>query len=286
MTTVTIFANCQAGPMQALVNSYCENLTALNTPLVHQLSGDSKKVIFENIAKSNVIIHQPLGPSFGELASQALRERFPSKTFISFPSIFFGGFFPQLTYLRMPQGGTMKGPLSDYHDTRIIDSWLNGETETQCLDRITTTESSELVYYDVAMAESKKRDAEVNIPVMDIIEDEMQRVPPLFTFNHPTNRVLWRVLARIIQRLGHCAPDVLDRLPEREFLGNTRALIPDSIPASLGLTWRRSEYALWEDIQPMGRLIEEFYSVYNEHDNFADLCVHNADRFNLPVRIT
>lgn len=284
-TTVTIFANCQAGPMGAMLNEFVTDLCVLNTPLVHQITPDTRATILDNIQRSDVIIHQPLSATFSDLSSPALVKRFSDKTFLSFPSIFFGGFFPQLTYLRIPEHGVLWGPLNDYHDTRIIDAFLNGETQAQCLERVRSSDPGEMVYYDIALAESLKRDEKVHVPVMDIIQEEMQISPPLFTFNHPTNRVLWRVLERILRHMGNPVPNALDRLPERDFLGNTRALVPDSIPASLGLPWRIPEYSLWKDVQPMDGLIRDFYALYSGLSDFAEVAKENKDRFKLPVRL-
>lgn len=285
MALLTILANCQAGPMAALISQFCPDLNVIRSPLVHQITDKNRLEVIQNIQKSDIVIHQPLGPSFKELSTAELKSKFPSKTFVSFPSIFFGGLFPQLSYLRLPEGGTMKGPLSDYHDTRIIDCFLNRESSEVCLGRMKSEDPLELKYYDISLKESLGRDRAVDIPVMEIILDEMSKSPPLFTFNHPTNRVLWRVLERILKLLGLQAPQALDLLPEREFLGNTRAMIPDSIPKSLGLDWRQPKYSIWEDELPLRELITSFYQLYNEIPNFPAICRDNEQRFNLPVRL-
>lgn len=289
MTVLTVFANCQAGPMALMLRAFCPDLKVPKTPLVHQSLGENRAVVRAHIAEADIVLHQPVGAGYGDLATEALQAEFPDKTFVSFPSIFFGGLFPQLTYLRLSEDGsrpgTLKGPLSDYHDTRIIDAFLNGESAAQCLERLRATDLGERAAFDAALAESERRDRAVTVPVMDILQDEMQRTAPLFTFNHPTNRVLWRVLERVLAEIGRPVPEARDRLPEREFLGNTRAQVPDGIPAELGLPWRRPDYALWEDVQPMDRLIADFYALYRATEDFATICTINADRFALPVRL-
>jgi len=225
-----------------------------------------------------------LGPNFGELSNEALRTNFPSKTFISFPSIFFGGLFPQLTYLRKLEGGTLQGPLTDYHDTRIIHCFLNNESESQCLAKIISSDPAEIIYYRAALDESTLRDKAVNVPVMDILLNEMQKKAPLFTFNHPTNRVLWCLVERILKELNEPVPKDVS-LPRREYLSNITAIIPTGISEHLGVSWRCSEYALWDNKIPLNELVSDFYATYRNTEKFVEICKKNVSRFNLPVKL-
>lgn len=281
-----ILANCQSSVIRTFIQRYFSEIQILETPYIHEVNiNNNKQKILSNLTITDIIIYQPLSNSYGDLSSQKLKITYPNKTFVSFPSIYFSGFFPQLTYLRSPQGKILKGPLSDYHDTRIINAFFKNESKKQCIERLLHEDSSLFQHYDIALTESLSRDKNVDIPVMDIILDEMQIMKPLYTFNHPTNRVIWRIVEAIMKHLGFATPNVIDKLHKTDYLSNTRASIPNIIPKTLGLPWRSLEYSLWDEIQPLDKLVDDFYLLYKNTKDFSAICRHNNTRFHLEVNI-
>lgn len=285
MVKVAILGNCQSGPMQSLVKSFCKEVALVDMMPVHLMKAEDLAQAASRCERADVIIHQPLGKTFGPIASASLRSALPNKTFVSFPSIYFGGLFPQLTYLRQPGGPVLLGPVNDYHDARIIAAYLASESAATCLERLLDDNPVMVSFFEKAFEQSVAKERECDVKSMDAMMSMMPSEPPLYTFNHPRNAVLWEMIERTFRHAGLPLPDGAPVLPEREFLSNTRAAIPDVIPKSLGYSWRRSEYSLWEDAKPMPMLIEEYYKVYDTVADFAALCRHNAYRFNIEVSI-
>lgn len=284
MTRIAILGNCQSGPIQSMVKAFCPGVTLVEMMPVHLMKPVDQEAAATRCARADVIIHQPLGKSFGPITSQVLRAALPDKTFVSFPSIYFGGLFPQLTYLRQPGGPVLLGPVNDYHDARIIASYLAGDSPEACLQRLQEDDSGMLSYYERAYEHSVKTEQDCDVKAMDVLMDGIAAAPPLYTFNHPNNAVLWTMIERTFRHAGLLVP-ARPELPSREFLSNTRAAIPDIIPRHLGAAWRRPEYSLWEDVKPMPGLVHDYYQLYDDQSDFVALCRHNAHRFNVEVAI-
>lgn len=285
MARVAFLGNCQSLPMQALTRSLCNDVTVIEMPPVHLMKPKDLLDAVNRCEQADVIIHQPLGGTFGPIASTSLRAALPNKTFVSFPSIYFGGLFPQLTYLRQPDGPVLWGPINDYHDARIIAAYLASESTETCLERVLDDDPAMISFFEKAFEDSVEKERGCDIKSMDVMMSMMPSASPLYTFNHPQNAVLWAVIERTFQHAGLGLPDGTPVLPEREFLSNTRAAIPNTIPKNLGHAWRRPEYSLWEDAKPMPDLIKEYYELYDTISDFAALCRHNAYRFNIEVKI-
>ena len=285
MTKITVLANCQAGPLGALLRQANQSVEILNAPRVHQLQNGNDQIALDCVKKAEIVLHQPLSDRFGALETDELRRSFPEKHFVSFPSIFFGGLFPQLVYLRLPKGGTLKGPLTDYHDSKIVGSFLNDETVDQCLDRMMTTTPEEIAQYEAALSESRRRDLNVDLPIMDVIQEQLAAEPPLFTFNHPVNAVLWSVAKRTLELLDIPVGIDASQLPKRQYLGGTSAMIPNGIPEYLGVGWRRDHYELDGQLLINRELVNSFYELYAGTENFLEICQFNKSRFNLAVQI-
>lgn len=268
-----------------MIHHATSELEIINAPRVHQLQNGNDQIAMQCVADADIILHQPLSDRFGALESRKMREAFPEKRFVSFPSIFFGGVFPQLVYLRLPQGGTLKGPLSDYHDSRILNSYLQNETIEQCIERMSTTTTEDIDHYEAALKESVSRDDGVDLPIMDVILEELTSGPTLYTFNHPNNRVLWSVVERALNLVGITPKIDYSMLPEKQYLGQTRAMIPDGIPEHLGFDWRRKDYELDGEVLQKSSLIQGFYDLYSQVQNFNEIVRFNMSRFNLAVNV-
>lgn len=278
----TVYANCQAAPVLSMLNLASSAMEPIRCPAVHTLGHDDITRVREIIGASEVVIHQPVSESFGPLSVDALKTDFPDKKFISFPSIYFGGLFPYLAYLRVPGKGTLGGPFTEYHDTRIIEAFLAGlsiEETTALLDAETPIKPS---FFDSCFEESLKRETSVDIPVMGLVKETLLREHAFFTYNHPANSILWHVATEVLGKLGlpndgSCEP------PNRVYLDNCRAAIPADLLRQIGATWRSPDYVLGGKVIPKKEFVTRFFEVYEKVEDFAALCNANQSRFPMPL---
>ncbi len=278
---ISVIANCQSSPVASLLNLSSDAVEICRVPPVHTIPPEDRDEIAASLSAVDVVVHQPISDRFGALSSEALKKRYPHKQFLSFPSIFFGGFTPQVIVLR-DNGKPLKGPLGDYHDRRIIDAYLAGSSVKRAAESIEDDDQTYEENFQEALEESSSREAQLDVKVMPKIMEVAAMGPPLHTMNHPANEVLWHVSTNLLRLLE--IPLKNDaRPPQRQYLGAISAAVPKRIPALAGGEWQRPNYIL--DGEPLGadELVERFYSVYSGLD-FAQLVEKNLERFGRVAR--
>lgn len=279
---IVVIANCQAAPVSSLLGIGSSEVEINRVPAVHTIKGDRANVILDAVAASDVVIHQPIGANFGPIATNELKDAFPNKRFVSFPSIYFGGLLPHLVYLRLPGGGTLQGPLGDYHDRHILRSFLTGISEAECLAGFSSSPVDAKEHFQECLEESIRRDAEVDLPVMDAVQDRIPFHQTFYTFNHCDNFILWTVAQRALKLLG-VAADGPPSPPITKMLGGVIARVPSEILDQLGFDWRQEEYIVSGSPVANDRLISDFYSCYTGCGNLDHIIRHNKGRFSLSI---
>ena len=272
-----VFANCQASPITSILRQLTSDLNIVQCPPVHTLTSKDERMLSELIETTDIVVHQPIGEKFGPLSSARLIERFPSKTYVSFPSIYFSGFFPHLTYLRLQGGGTLRGPVTDYHDRRIIDCFLSGKTISECEKRIINDDHGYESHYSLALSTMKERDLWVDIPVCNWVEEAAAERACFYTFNHPDNLILYKIALAVLENLG-IRSNTGAGPRQTPYLGNVSAAIPPGVPAAIGATWARNNYTVEREVKDWTSLITDFYNLYRDVPDFNVLAEFNERR--------
>jgi hypothetical protein len=279
-TKLSVFANCQANPLASTLNMICPEIEIIRCPPVHTIAKDSAPEILRLISEADIIIHQPIGKHFGVISSDALRAELPVKTFLTFPSIYFSGLFPQLGYLRLPSGESLVGPLGEYHDMRIVLAFQKNIPARECVNFISEDDSCYQEYFVEALSESRKREASTDIPIMDTIEASLPERPCLYTFNHPDNLILHHIAITALELLG--LPINKSQRPRvRPFLDNVIAAIPRRVSQMLGASWTRNYYSYQGEQLHISEIVQSFYTVYSGVPNFSSLVEFNRHRINI-----
>lgn len=274
-----VFANCQANPLASTINTMSEEVSIVRCPPVHTISTDKIPFVTDLISQVDFVVHQPIGENFGPLSIDRLKDLFPDKNYISFPSIYFGGLFPQLGYLRRPEGGTLRGPVTEYHDYRILRSFLNGDNIQRCVSNIIDDDYSYAEYFQSAVGESKRREEQVDVPVVDWVMQHLPERPCFYTFNHPDNQLLYYVASEVLSRL-QIPFDQDSKVRQTPFLDNVVAAIPRSVAELVGGKWIQDHYKLsgeeliWQDV------VESFYDLYSNVEDMSDLVNFNRNRID------
>lgn len=284
MAKLLVFANCQANPVASLIQIASPSTEIVRCPAVHTITNDRRDEIINLIAGVDIVVHQPIGERFGPIASEALKEIFPEKIFVSFPSIYFSGLFPQLCNLHIPGGGVLKGPLTDYHDIRIVAAFLAGKSGEDCIRTITSDEEPYESRYRDSMMESLAREQNTDIRVMPTITAAQAERPCMFTFNHPDNLILFHVAQQAVALLGLPSSPTA-KAPLRNMLGAISAAVPQGLLRHVGAAWTRSEYAVNGEPVPHETLVESFYGEYSLQPRMAEIARYNNHRSNLRIAL-
>jgi hypothetical protein len=282
MPKFAVIANCQASPVGSLLALSSSQVAINRVPPVHTIKAEKVKEVIDAVKASDVVVHQPIGENFGPISIDSLRAKFPTKTYISFPSIYFAGTLPHLLYLRLPGGGTFKGPLGDYHDLRILRGFVKNESQAQCLANFDSFDIDIHDHYQSCLEESLRRDALTDVAVMDVVQERIEANQTFYTFNHCDNHVLWAVARRVLEKL-EIKPDGAEKPPKRLLLGGVITAVPSSIVETLGMKWRQDFYAVEGEKVQNSMLVSEFYKLYEDAENFEKILNHNRSRFALDL---
>jgi hypothetical protein len=285
-TPLVVYANCQSGPLGSILSTLSDDLVVLKVDPVHVLKPDRLAAVEAQFDKASVIVHQPIGPGFRDFSVAALKKKFPRKRWISFPSLYFAAYSPNLMYLRKPGGGTLRGVLNDYHDDRVVQGFLRGLSVPQMLGELARADpvaGDEAIRH--ALGVLAERDAGVDIGCAGFIEAQFRTQRLFHVMNHPANAVLVQVALGVLARLGLPAKaGAADRLCAAPcFLSNYQVPIEASVLAAI-----RSDrlvaghYSLRQDGADVGMTTEQFvagsFRTYASTPDFGRLYAYAAER--------
>ncbi|MBD1194712.1 MAG: hypothetical protein H9532_11370 [Vulcanococcus sp. Clear-D1] len=193
---------------------------------------------------------------------------------ILFPSIYFGGLFPHLTYLRQQNRAMLRGPLTDYHDRRIINAYMLGLSAAECA---ISMEERDVIscrqHFSACVRESSFREASLPIKVMHYVIDNFHSSRTFHTFNHPSNDVMWHVVRQFLALLGLSMS--VERPPVNQYLNDVTAAISLEMAEAVGLKFVDDEYSSHGVTIPRISLIEQFFRLYDSVADFPALCSAN-----------
>jgi hypothetical protein len=276
MTRIVVYGNCQAGPIGRMIELATPGLVVLRVPPVHTIRTEKIGEVEGQFQSADIVLSQPIGSNFGALSSDALKALPGKREWITFPSIYFGGLFPYLHYLRQEGGAALKGPLSDYHDQRIVRAFLTDQTEAQCLQAIHTPQADLCAsHFRDAVKESRRREESLPIKFVDYLMEHVAMERTFHTFNHPSNAVLWHVAMQFLGLIGRPIASNA-RPPRNQFLSDIAAAIPTEMTDAAGLRFIDNEYRIRGEPAAWKTLISGFYGVYSAIPGFAALCEKNG----------
>jgi glycosyltransferase involved in cell wall biosynthesis len=202
--SVAIFGNCQSGPLTSLITHLAPELKMIRLKPVHLIDEGMKDDFFKLLLTIDILIHQQISGTFGDLSIDSLKKKFPNIKYISFPNIYFDGYFPFIRSYRLENGQTLKGTLGDYHDSRIYDGFVQGDSVDVVFETIINTnlETNIDEISKKSLATLQTRELNLDILISDYIQKEYQNKTLFYIYNHPVNEVLIEVALRILKFMG------------------------------------------------------------------------------------
>ncbi|WOT06314.1 WcbI family polysaccharide biosynthesis putative acetyltransferase [Shewanella youngdeokensis] len=208
----TVFGNCQAGPLADILMKqpfFAAEYEYIPMPkAAYMLKQGDYDAVCSILNKVDLFIHQEVSDAFGPLFNTKHLKTLlgPTGNSISFPSIYFSGYHPEICYLR--QLGEPAKEFSDYHDFNLVNNFLNdpSSAHAKTLAAINDPDyySSQFVLENAknSLAELQRREQSLDITLSDFIEDNWLNEILFFSMNHPNRKVLNELAARIIAKLG------------------------------------------------------------------------------------
>jgi hypothetical protein len=276
MLKLLILANCQA----TALGKICAEITGTQSePIfevmpcapVFELGSEHGDYLLDQVKRCDVLLYQPHG--LGQHApawrsSDNWKQLAPGRC-ISFQSLYFSGYCPELIYLKDVQGGRLNGGFCDYHDQRIVDCFLDGfpasktRTEFQDIqlgaDFIRTNAENSLL--ECARREEEQ---ELDIRLSGFIREKYRQQHLFFTFNHPSNAVLIEVCRQLLGMLGIDAERIPE--PKRELLSYDRFPINSETRSALSLRFDSPpDYRVQNQVFDPSGMVNRYYQVYEQH---------------------
>lgn len=210
MKKFVVFANCQS---RALAKTLLENKEFSSrylwdyVPPVQSLNDSHIHEVLTKVRETDLFIYQPIAKSPNrpmELTSNFLLGQIKEggKT-ISFPSIYFDGYFPHLQTLK----GTVS-VLNLVHDYFIVYACAIGLSEKKCISLINRddlypeTLSRQLAEQSLQKLKDREIAEGIDIAVSDFIAENYIRNKLFNQFNHPKREVFKYIAEGILAKTG------------------------------------------------------------------------------------
>jgi hypothetical protein len=186
-----IISNCQCLPLAYTLTRLCSD-TVFEPWGVHILPADKRAQLIGEFVeaskeKYDFILSIPLEEEFGDLSSSRIQSSFDQPV-ISISNIYFSGLHPDLTYI----GGfanRVLGPLGDYHSKIALYAFVNEMPMQDALRLYSDVSYSKIGYYEefaTSFAELKRRDADVAVPVSNLLQSLIRERLCFLSVNHPS----------------------------------------------------------------------------------------------------
>lgn len=133
---------------------------------------------------------------------------FGKPTFV-WPNVYFNGYNPDISYLKLPGGQLVHGPLGGYHSDFIRSGFLNDRAETEIAASLEGEAYAE-AYPDsfaAALHSLRLREADCDVTISGCLEELSRSVRVAWTSDHPSNLVLARLIDGMAEAAGIDLPD-------------------------------------------------------------------------------
>ncbi|MFE0750887.1 WcbI family polysaccharide biosynthesis putative acetyltransferase [Gordonia sp. NPDC058843] len=216
---LVVWGNCQAEALRIVVSSSPDlPFRTVRVPPVHELETTDIVRVEDLLRRAAVIVSQPVRAGYRGLpiGGPDLADMAPSASVIVWPVIRYGGLYPFQVIARHPAQPSAVPAAVPYHDLRTV---LAVRDDRQRFDEwdvdVAADRLREAAQWSVRQLEVRER-RNCDIGISDILLEAGSGAA--HTINHPGNRVLLALGARILDALGASAPVP----PSRELLGNIR----------------------------------------------------------------
>ena len=191
---------------------------------VYELTREEQPLLEDRCRECDILLYQPhikhkFTPEWR--SSDYWVSITSAKHVVSFPSLYFAGYNPELTYLRNAKNQHLNAGFVDYHDKRIVKLYLEGRSDDDIKHsfyRLQPVREDVEAVLKETLAELRSRELEqqLDIAVSGFVEQNFAKERLFYTYNHPANAVLYEVVRQMLDKLDY--GDVVVPRIERELL--------------------------------------------------------------------
>jgi hypothetical protein len=202
---VSVIGNCQARPIARLLKDVYKNVDISTVAIVHLLKEHEKDEYMRFFRESDFILTQNIADNYpcSFIRTSYITECFGSKV-LKFHNLYYRGYNPELTYIRLKGKGTLKGPLGDYHHKILLDSWRENLKIDEAIFRVKSYdhwESKFSMVHQQSLSELISREKNLDITIVQEIEEWLSDERLFFTFNHPSLKLIYMQTLKIASKM-------------------------------------------------------------------------------------
>lgn len=210
MKNFVVFANCQSGAVARTLmenEEFSSHYQWSHIPPVQNLKQSHVDEVLDKVREADVLIYQPVAESPRrpqEMTSRHLLGQIKeSCQALSFPPIYFDGYFPHLQTLN-----GIVSVLNLVHDYFIVYACSVGLSEEQCYSLINREDlyskqlSRQLADKSLHRLRERESNEGIDIPVSDFIAKNYKQQKLFNQFNHPKRELIKYISGNILSKIG------------------------------------------------------------------------------------
>jgi len=279
-----VVGNCQAGALEMMLatnEQFTRRFELVSFPAVHEIPGAMVPDLHRAVADAALVIPQRVQEDYRDgigLGTETLARIAGSATVVRWPSVYWAGYFPDLFYLRDPEGRPVVDGPFDYHDRTILRAYAADLDVVATCGLLEDPErpSDALAWAASATAELALRGQGCDVQVTEFIDSHFREELLFFTMNHPTNRTLAFVARQIFDLIG--IPGGVDRRRiSHEILGSTLYPLHANDARALELRFRAGVIAGKTPFKIRGitcaaaQAVRRFFDYYAMHPQLVEI---------------
>jgi GT2 family glycosyltransferase/glycosyltransferase involved in cell wall biosynthesis/SAM-dependent methyltransferase len=281
---VVVVGNCQATALETMMSTneaFRRRFQLVTFPAVHEIPDAMVPALHDAVAGCSVLVVQRVDESYRGglgLGTDTLASIASSATVVRWPSVYWAGYFPDLFYLRDADGQPVVSGPFDYHDRVILEAYAAGTDVRGACRLLEDAErpSDAEAWADTATAELEVRGRYCDIQIAEFIASEFREQLLFFTMNHPANRLLAFIAARIMDMIGVPGGIDLGRVAG-EVLGLTFYPLHANHVRALGLAFGAQHvfgstpFKIRGAVYEPAAAVQAFFAYYAEHPQLMEL---------------
>ncbi len=280
---IAVVGNCQARPLAQTVSTLFEAGAQITTvAVVHLLKDSDEPAHADALDNADWILAQAVADTYPcrFVQTNALRQRHGAKV-LTWPNLFFGGYNPELMYVRDKDRRPLPGPLGDYHSATVLAAWRAGMDIDSALALNSDDRYNRRLYEGAAeraLRELGRREALTDIRVADWIRERVWTQRLFFTFNHPAQALIAETARQLCVRAGLAPASTQQPASASEPLSQYRLPMNPWVRAMQGATLQDPEDCAGVEVLevapgrvvtgarrqwPLDEAIASFYRIYD-----------------------
>lgn len=272
-----VIGNCQARPLLttlSMSSAFAERFEFEVYPAVHVATPGDVKRLHESLADTSLLLAQFVSEGYRGrlgLGSATLRTKLgPFGTCVTWPSVFWAGYNPELFYLKDAVGASVNQQF-DYHHQLVFSGYVAGHSVEQVAASFTSLERFSTAATDAekGLKELTTRELNLDVKVSEFIAERYRSERLFWTFNHPSNSVIRHVATQVLRHLG--MPQDVPPAPNELLANSTYSILP-SVRNSLQLMFSEPDIyrVRWKEMS-LPEMIGSYFSFYDARADLVEL---------------